>query len=78
MTGSAESAERRSGRLAALLIDVSAEAISASGGHAAGVYLRSRTPGLLRLLGVSDLALADADPSGPENAVSFLAPGEVA
>lgn len=49
MTGSAESAERRSGRLAALLIDVSAEAISASGGHAAGVYLRSRTPGLLRL-----------------------------
>ncbi|MGW0145429.1 SpoIIE family protein phosphatase [Streptomyces sp. NPDC003333] len=49
MTGSAESAERRSGRLAALLIDVSAQAISASGGHAAGVYLRSRTPGLLRL-----------------------------
>ncbi|MDF3148275.1 diguanylate cyclase, partial [Streptomyces sp. T21Q-yed] len=49
MTGSAEDAERTPGRLAALLIDASAEAISAAGGHAAGVYLRSGTPGLLRL-----------------------------
>ncbi|MFH0518397.1 SpoIIE family protein phosphatase [Streptomyces sp. M41] len=49
MTGSAEGAERMPGRLAALLIDASAEAISAAGGHAGGVYLRSRTPGLLRL-----------------------------
>ncbi|MGI5380355.1 SpoIIE family protein phosphatase [Streptomyces sp. CA-251387] len=49
MTGSAEGAERTPGRLAALLIDASAEAISAAGGHAGGVYLRSRTPGLLRL-----------------------------
>lgn len=49
MTGSAEGAERTSGRLAALLIDASAEAISAAGGHAGGVYLRSSTPGLLRL-----------------------------
>ncbi|NUP23472.1 MAG: SpoIIE family protein phosphatase [Streptomyces sp.] len=49
MTGSAEGAERMPGRLAALLIDASAEAISAAGGHAGGVYLRSGTPGLLRL-----------------------------
>ncbi|MET9972706.1 diguanylate cyclase, partial [Streptomyces sp. NPDC006356] len=49
MTGSAEGAERTPGRLAALLIDASAEAISAAGGHVGGVYLRSRTPGLLRL-----------------------------
>ncbi|MDO0909448.1 SpoIIE family protein phosphatase [Streptomyces sp. DT2A-34] len=49
MTGSAEGAERTPGRLAALLIDASAEAISAAGGHAGGVYLRSGTPGLLRL-----------------------------
>ncbi|MEU8846606.1 SpoIIE family protein phosphatase [Streptomyces sp. NPDC048564] len=49
MTGSAEGAERAPGRLAALLIDASAEAISAAGGHAGGVYLRSSTPGLLRL-----------------------------
>ncbi|MFF5482881.1 SpoIIE family protein phosphatase [Streptomyces sp. NPDC012935] len=49
MTGSAEGAERAPGRLAALLIDASAEAISAAGGHAGGVYLRCSTPGLLRL-----------------------------
>ncbi|MGW6906294.1 SpoIIE family protein phosphatase [Streptomyces sp. NPDC054940] len=49
MTGSAEGAERTPGRLAALLIDASAEAISATGGYAGGVYLRSSTPGLLRL-----------------------------
>src|SRR5919109_2834002 len=49
MTGSAEGAERTPGGLAALLIDASAEAISAAGGHAGGVYLRSGTPGLLRL-----------------------------
>ncbi len=49
MTGSAEGAERMPGRLAALLMDVSTEAISAAGGHAGGVYLRSGTPGLLRL-----------------------------
>ncbi|GAA3547121.1 SpoIIE family protein phosphatase [Streptomyces osmaniensis] len=49
MTGSAEGAERTPGELAALLIDASAEAISAAGGHAGGVYLRSGTPGLLRL-----------------------------
>ncbi|MFG2550830.1 SpoIIE family protein phosphatase [Streptomyces sp. NPDC048581] len=49
MTGSAEGAERTPGRLTALLIDASAEAISATGGHAGGVYLRSSTPGLLRL-----------------------------
>ncbi|WP_369174809.1 SpoIIE family protein phosphatase [Streptomyces sp. R28] len=49
MSGSAEDAERTPGRLAALLIDASAEAVSAAGGYAAGVYLCSGTPGLLRL-----------------------------
>ncbi|MDT9696917.1 SpoIIE family protein phosphatase [Streptomyces sp. P17] len=49
MTGSAEDAQRTPGRPTALLIDASLEAIRAAGGHAAGVYLRSRTPGLLRL-----------------------------
>ncbi|MFF0010967.1 SpoIIE family protein phosphatase [Streptomyces sp. NPDC005374] len=49
MTGSVEDAHPTAGRLAPLLIDASAEAISAAGGHAGGVYLRSRTPGLLRL-----------------------------
>ncbi|MFE5812645.1 SpoIIE family protein phosphatase [Streptomyces sp. NPDC056479] len=49
MTVSAEGAERTPGGLAALLIDASAEAISAAAGHAGGVYLRSGTPGLLRL-----------------------------
>ncbi|MDH6565772.1 serine phosphatase RsbU (regulator of sigma subunit)/PAS domain-containing protein [Streptomyces sp. SAI-117] len=49
MTGSVEDAHPTAGRLAALLIDASTEAISAAGGHAGGIYLRSRTPGLLRL-----------------------------
>ncbi|MFJ6386766.1 SpoIIE family protein phosphatase [Streptomyces sp. NPDC091972] len=55
MTGSAEDAHPTAGRLAALLIDASTEAISAAGGHAGGVYLRSRTPGLLRLAVLSGL-----------------------
>jgi serine phosphatase RsbU (regulator of sigma subunit)/PAS domain-containing protein len=49
MTGSPQDAEPRPGRLAALLIDASTEAVSTAGGHAGGVYLRSGTPGLLRL-----------------------------
>lgn len=49
MTGSGEDAHRAPGRLAALLIDASTEAIGAAGGHAGGVYLRSHTPGVLRL-----------------------------
>ncbi|MER6183871.1 SpoIIE family protein phosphatase [Streptomyces sp. NPDC001652] len=49
MTGSGENAHRTPGRLAALLIDASTEAIGAGGGHAGGVYLRSSTPGMLRL-----------------------------
>ncbi|WP_371667612.1 SpoIIE family protein phosphatase [Streptomyces sp. NBC_00289] len=49
MTGSAEDGHATTGRLAALLIDASSEAISSAGGLAGGVYLRSRTPGLLRL-----------------------------
>jgi hypothetical protein len=49
MTGSAENAHAPPGRLTELLIDASTEAISAAGGQAGGVYLRSGTPGLLRL-----------------------------
>ncbi len=49
MTGSSQDAQPKPGRLAALLIDASTEAISAAGGHAGGVYLCSSTPGLLRL-----------------------------
>lgn len=49
MSAGAEDADRTPGRLTALLIDASAEAIGAAGGHAGGVYLRSPTPGLLRL-----------------------------
>ncbi|MFI9766203.1 SpoIIE family protein phosphatase [Streptomyces sp. NPDC052415] len=49
MTGSAEDAQRTPGRPTSLLINASLEALRADGGHAAGVYLRSRTPGLLRL-----------------------------
>ncbi|MEU6142842.1 SpoIIE family protein phosphatase [Streptomyces sp. NPDC047081] len=49
MTRSAEEAHRTPGQLAALLIDAATEAIDLAGGHAGGVYLRSGTPGLLRL-----------------------------
>lgn len=49
MTGSGEDTHRTPGRLAALLIDASTEAIGAGGGHAGGVYLRSSTSGMLRL-----------------------------
>ncbi|EPD69111.1 SpoIIE family protein phosphatase [Streptomyces sp. HGB0020] len=49
MSGSAEDAHRMPGQLASLLIDVSTEAVGATRGHAGGVYLRSGTPGLLRL-----------------------------
>ncbi|MEU9324650.1 SpoIIE family protein phosphatase [Streptomyces canus] len=55
MTGSVEHAHPTAGRLTALLIDASTEAISAAGGLAGGVYLRSRTPGLLRLAVLSGL-----------------------
>jgi PAS domain-containing protein len=49
MTGSAEREKGTPGRLAELLIDASTEAVDAAGGHSGGVYLRSSTPGLLRL-----------------------------
>ncbi|MFG3102075.1 SpoIIE family protein phosphatase [Streptomyces sp. NPDC048182] len=49
MTAGAEDTDRGPGRPAALLIDASAEAIRATAGDAGGVYLRSPTPGLLRL-----------------------------
>ncbi|NEB03681.1 SpoIIE family protein phosphatase [Streptomyces sp. SID13726] len=55
MTGTVEDAHPTAGRLAALLIDASTEAISAAGGHAGGVYLRSRTPGLVLLAVLSGL-----------------------
>ncbi|WP_118082215.1 SpoIIE family protein phosphatase [Streptomyces sp. CC0208] len=55
MTGSVEDPHPTARRLTALLIDASTEAVSAAGGHAGGVYLRSRTPGLLRLAVLSGL-----------------------
>ncbi|MFJ4199689.1 SpoIIE family protein phosphatase [Streptomyces sviceus] len=55
MTGSVEDPHPTAARLTALLIDASTEAVSAAGGHAGGVYLRSRTPGLLRLAVLSGL-----------------------
>ncbi|MGP4010526.1 SpoIIE family protein phosphatase [Streptomyces sp. 4N124] len=55
MTRSAEDTYRMPGRLAALLADASTEAVDAAGGRAGGVYLRSSTPGLLRLAVLSGL-----------------------
>ncbi|MEU3660129.1 SpoIIE family protein phosphatase [Streptomyces sp. NPDC032940] len=49
MTTGAEDADRTAERLVTLLIDATAGAIGAAGGHTGGVYLCSRTPGLLRL-----------------------------
>ncbi|MFI5683222.1 SpoIIE family protein phosphatase [Streptomyces sp. NPDC051636] len=49
MTGSGEHAGRARGRLARLLVDASTRALATADGRVAGVYLRSGTPGLLRL-----------------------------
>ncbi|MEU1407613.1 SpoIIE family protein phosphatase [Streptomyces sp. NPDC005728] len=49
MAGSGEQAVRTRARLAALLVDASTGALGAAGGRVAGVYMRSSTPGLLRL-----------------------------
>ncbi|OAR23661.1 diguanylate cyclase [Streptomyces sp. ERV7] len=49
MTESAESRRWAPGKLTALLTGAVAEAMRAVGGHVGGVYLRSSTPGLLRL-----------------------------
>lgn len=49
MTSGTEDAHRKPGRLVTPLIDTSTEAVSAAGGLAGGVYLRSGTPGMLRL-----------------------------
>ncbi|GAA2204831.1 SpoIIE family protein phosphatase [Streptomyces bangladeshensis] len=49
MAGSDEQAVRTRARLTALLADASTGAVAAAGGRAAGVYLRSGVPGLLRL-----------------------------
>ncbi|MEU7057067.1 SpoIIE family protein phosphatase [Streptomyces sp. NPDC046197] len=55
MKGRAEEADRTTARLTGLLADASTAAIDASGGHTGGVYLRSGTPGLLRLAVLSGL-----------------------
>ncbi|MEU6280947.1 SpoIIE family protein phosphatase [Streptomyces sp. NPDC047028] len=49
MAGSGEQVVRARARLAALLVDASTSALGAAGARVAGVYLRSSTPGLLRL-----------------------------
>ncbi|MGW4564573.1 SpoIIE family protein phosphatase [Streptomyces sp. NPDC004561] len=49
MAGSGEQTVRTRARLAALLADASTAALRAADGRVAGVYLRSSTPGLLRL-----------------------------
>ncbi|MFE9835450.1 SpoIIE family protein phosphatase [Streptomyces sp. NPDC005551] len=49
MTGSADRTEQAQERLTALLHGAVADSIRAIGGYAGGVYLRSRTPGLLKL-----------------------------
>ncbi|MEU1075802.1 MULTISPECIES: SpoIIE family protein phosphatase [unclassified Streptomyces] len=49
MTESAESRRWAPGKLTALLTGAVAEGMRAVGGHVGGVYLRSSTPGLLRL-----------------------------
>ncbi|OLZ74573.1 diguanylate cyclase [Streptomyces sp. IMTB 2501] len=56
MTGSGgEQVVRTRARLAALLTDTSTGALGAAGGRVAGVYLRSGTPGLLRLAVIAGL-----------------------
>ncbi|MFV0132175.1 SpoIIE family protein phosphatase [Streptomyces sp. HMX87] len=55
MTAGAEEADRAAGRLAALLIDAATEAVGTAGGQAGGVYLRSGTPGVLRLSALAGL-----------------------
>ncbi|MFI9613505.1 SpoIIE family protein phosphatase [Streptomyces sp. NPDC052023] len=49
MTGSAEGRNRTLGGLATLLADAAGEAVRATDGRAAGVYLPSSSPGVLRL-----------------------------
>ncbi|MFH8773145.1 SpoIIE family protein phosphatase [Streptomyces sp. NPDC017958] len=49
MAGSGEPAVRTRARLTTLLVDASTGALGAAGARVAGVYLRSSTPGLLRL-----------------------------
>ncbi|MFF4544907.1 SpoIIE family protein phosphatase [Streptomyces sp. NPDC001435] len=49
MAGSGEDSGRTRGMLAALLVDASTRALDAADGRVGGVYLRSGTPGMLRL-----------------------------
>ncbi|GAA3207480.1 hypothetical protein GCM10020256_03140 [Streptomyces thermocoprophilus] len=55
MTGTAGDGSGASGRLATLLTGAASDAARAAGGRTAGVFLRSRTPGLLRLAALSGL-----------------------
>ena len=55
MTGSAEREERAPDGLVTVLSDAVRDAIRAARGFAGGVYLRSGTPGLLRLAVLSGL-----------------------
>ncbi|MEG3627725.1 SpoIIE family protein phosphatase [Streptomyces poriticola] len=55
MTAGALDADRTPGRLPALLVDAATEAVGTAGGHAGGVYLRSGSPGLLRLSALAGL-----------------------
>ncbi|MFF9286795.1 SpoIIE family protein phosphatase [Streptomyces griseosporeus] len=55
MTGSAGDGSGTPGRLAALLTGAASDATRAAGGRVAGVYLRSRSPGLLRLAALAGL-----------------------
>ncbi|MFC7916559.1 SpoIIE family protein phosphatase [Streptomyces sp. NPDC057386] len=55
MTGTAGDGTGASGRLATLLTGAASDAARAAGGRTAGVFLRSRTPGLLRLAALSGL-----------------------
>ncbi|MEU1168858.1 hypothetical protein ABZ372_55705 [Streptomyces sp. NPDC005921] len=64
MTGSGEHLGRARERLTALLVDASTAALGAADAHVAGVYLRSGTPGLLRLSTLVGLPGPDPAP-GP-------------
>ncbi|MEU6539244.1 SpoIIE family protein phosphatase [Streptomyces sp. NPDC047000] len=55
MNGSGEHEDRTRGRLATLLAEVSTEALGTVGGRVGGVYLRTDTPGLLRLAVIAGL-----------------------
>ncbi|HZF92246.1 SpoIIE family protein phosphatase [Streptomyces sp.] len=55
MTGSGEDRSGPRARLTALLTDAAIEAIGAAGARAAGLYMRSSTPGVLRMAALAGL-----------------------